>query len=202
MKKLNSVPIKVIQLKNLNSYTDIKNIFRRAGITRYIYGIKYSGNIIKYGISHKVQEPADRIYTQIGHMPGWKQALLQRSKKKTGKAVNELIQKVDPENFHKDNVELEIYDFTHYEFELEKSDQAIYAEMQNVEEFLKKQYFDKHGKYPPGNIKQEGFRVVTSDKETWNACFEDVVNSSKKEELPKKKNSPPVKNTAFDSLFG
>jgi hypothetical protein len=204
MTKLNSVPIKTVPLKNLRSYTDIKAIFRREQIVRYLYVIKYNGDIIKFGIQYKIQEPADRIYTQIGHMPGWSQKLLERSKKTTGKSIAELIQKVDPVSFHKDNVELEIYDFSNYSFENPKSDQAVYAEMQNAEEFLKKQYFEQHGKYPPGNIKQEGFRAVCSDKKAWETCFGDTISKAEKTSLLKEKTRHHVipAEDAFNSLFG
>lgn len=200
MKKFQSLPIKAIRLSDLKSYTEIKSIFRREGITRYLYVIKYKGKIIKFGISHKIQEPADRIYTQIGHMPGWKQPLLKRSKK-TKIAIDAMIAKVDPYSFHKDHVELEIYDFTNYEFELADSDSAVYAEMQNAEEYLKQEYFKEHGKYPIGNIKQEGFRVVSSDKQAWDACFKTTISSAETKrilkEIPKKESTASV----FSSLF-
>jgi len=201
MKKFNALPIKLIKLKDLKSYTDIKGIFRREGILRYLYTIKYKGKVIKYGISHKIQEPADRIYTQIGHMLGWDKPLLLRSKKTTGNAIAKLMQLVDPENFHKNNVELEIYDFTNYDFELASSDRSIYAEMQNAEEYLKKRFFDQYGSYPLGNIKQEGFRVVTSDKEAWNICFGSTISASLIEELPRAKKIELKAPASFNTLF-
>lgn len=154
-------PIKKILLRNLTDYTQIKGIFRRSKIDRYIYDIKYNGHTIKYGISHQAnQQAADRIYTQIGHMPGWNKPLLKRSDKKTGKAIRDMMAKVSP-NFHKNDVEIDIYDFTNYPFQ---RDDTVYAEMQNAEEELKEQYYQQFKKYPAGNIKQEGIRSIVKNE--------------------------------------
>lgn len=146
-----------IALKDLTDYTQIKRIFKKANIQRYLYIIRYNGEIIKIGIQWTVQDWADRIYTQIGHMPGWNKPLLKRSDKKTGTATRSLIAKIDQTSFHKDNVELEIFDFTNYPFQMESS---IYAEMQNAEEELKAEFYKTYNRYPVGNIKQEPIRSI------------------------------------------
>lgn len=165
------VPSFSVRLEDLDHYADIKQIFRNKGVLRYTYVIKYNDEPKKIGIQYKIQEPADRIYTQIGHMPGWRVPLLQRSKKTTGKSIKNMIDKIDPENFHKDNVEIEFYDFTDFKFKLSTSDAAVYAEMQNIEEEMKQIYFKSTGKYPIGNIKQEATRAVAPDRDVWNDLF-------------------------------
>lgn len=154
-----------IELKSLNDYTEIKWIFKKLNIQRYIYIIRHKDHIAKIGIQHAIIDWADRIYTQIGHMPGWDRPLLQRSKK-TKMAVDAMIAKL-PGPFHKDDVELEIIDFTEYKF---FNSQNPYAEMQNAEEELKKQYFEQFGCYPVGNIKQEKMRFVP-DKSNFEKLF-------------------------------
>lgn len=165
------VPRTHVSLKNLKDYTAIKDVFRHNNIDRYLYVIKYKGEMAKCGISHKIQEPGDRIYTQVGHMPGWTKPLLKRSDKKTGKAVREMIAKLNPTSFHKDDVEVEILDFTNYPFKQPTSDKNVYAEMQNAEEELKQEYYQVHGRYPCGNIKQERIRVVAPEEDIWNKLF-------------------------------
>lgn len=145
-----------VQLRNLNNFTDIKIFFRQNNIQRYIYILRYNDTVMKIGISHKVQEWADRIYTQIGHMPGWDRPLLKRGGDKIKDAVDKMIAKF-PGQFHKDNVEVEILDFTNYNF---FNKDTVYSEMQNAEEELKKEHFVQYGCYPVGNIKQEKIRFV------------------------------------------
>jgi hypothetical protein len=146
-----------IALKDLSDYTKIKHIFKQANIHRYLYIIKYNGEIIKIGIQWKVIDWADRIYTQIGHMPGWNKPLLKRSDKKTGTATRSLIEKVDSISYHKDNIEVEIFDFTSYPFQ---RNSTIYAEMQNAEEELKTEFYKTYNRYPVGNLKQEPIRSI------------------------------------------
>lgn len=146
-----------IALKDLKDYTQIKRIFKKANIQRYLYIIRYNDEIIKIGIQWTVQDWADRIYTQIGHMRGWNKPLLKRSDKKTGTATRNLMEKVDPTSFHKDNIELEIFDFTNYPFQRSST---VYAEMQNAEEELKAEFYKTYNKYPVGNIKQEPIRSI------------------------------------------
>jgi len=160
-----------IKLSTLSHFADIKGIFRKRGVLRYVYVIKYKDRIIKIGIQHKIQEPADRIYTQIGHMPGWMIPLLERSKKSTGVAVKKMIDIVDPTGFHKDYVEIDFYDFTNFNYKFADSDAAVYAEMQNIEEEMKNIFFNATGAYPVGNVKQEPIRPVSPDGGTWTALF-------------------------------
>ena len=167
----NIVPRKKIYLKDLEDYTKILHIFKREGIDRYVYAIHYKDDIGKYGIKHKKGHPyGERVYTQIGYIPGWKKPLLTRSKK-TGIAIKAMIEELNPTSFHKDDVILEIFDFTNYPFQWPDSDKLVYAEMQNAEEQLKLEYYQTRGRYPVGNLKQEGFRVISPKKETWNELF-------------------------------
>lgn len=167
-------PRNKIALKDLTDYTKIKHIFKRANIQRYLYIIRYNGDIIKIGIQWKKQDWADRIYTQIGHMPGWNKPLLKRSDKKTGTAIRSLIAKVDSISYHKDNVEVEIFDFTNYPFQM---DSSIYAEMQNAEEELKLEFYKTYNRYPAGNIKQEPIRSIVQYK-TFSDLFLSKVNQN------------------------
>lgn len=149
------LPHHYICLRDLDSFTQIKDIFRKLNIQRYIYIFKHKGKIIKIGISHAIQEPADRVYTQIGHMPGWSRPLLKRSKK-TKESIDLIISKIEG-GLVKDDVEIEVIDFTDYDF---VNTDNVYAEMQNAEEALKKDHFHQFGYYPIGNIKQEKIRFV------------------------------------------
>jgi hypothetical protein len=101
----------------------------------------------------------DRLYTQIGWMPGWNKPCLQRQPS-TGEFVKLMIEKVEltyNTTFHKNDVSLVIEDYTNYPF---NNPTNIYAEMQNFEEAAKESYFNTHGHYPIGNLKQEGIRPI------------------------------------------
>jgi len=156
------VPTLIIKLKDLDDYTTIISIFKENNIRRYLYKIIYINDIIKIGIQHTWTEKtyADRIYTQIGWMPGWNKPRLNRGRK-TGKATEEMINKVNPEFFHKDDIILEIYDYTNHNFVDEDCSKLVYAEMQNAEERAKREYYNLKGRYPVGNIKQEPMRGIS-----------------------------------------
>jgi len=166
------VPRIKIHLKDLDDYTKILHIFDHKGIERYVYTIWYKDEVAKHGIKYKKGHPnGERVYTQAGYIPGWNKPLLKRSKK-TGIAVKAMIEKLNPTSFHKDDVVLEIFDFTNYPFEWPDSDVLIYAAMQNAEEQLKLEYYQTHGRYPVGNLKQEGFRAGSPGKDLWDKLFD------------------------------
>lgn len=152
----------IIDLKLVTDYTNILKLFSQNNIEVYIYTITWKNNIIKYGISHKnglTRTLGDRVYTQAGYFPGWGKKCLERgpkSKKATEAIIAELETKYQT-LFHKNDVVITIEDYTDYPFE--NSDNP-YAELQNVEEHKKNEYYKMHKCYPVGNKKQEKLRFV------------------------------------------
>ena len=157
-----------IDLKSVNNYTNILKLFSQNNIQVYVYTITWKNIIIKYGISHKngsTRQLGDRIYTQAGYFPGWDKKCLDRGPK--SKAATEAmiakLEKTYKVTFHKNDVVLTIEDYTDYPFE---NDDNPYAELQNVEEQKKKEFYNKHQCYPVGNKKQEKIRSVPLFKKT------------------------------------
>ena len=145
-----------LELKNLNSLSDIISFFRRRNIQLYLYDIQYKGKTIKYGIQHTISaSPGDRVYTQCGHMPGWPQ-LFNRSPS-SRKAVELMILEIceNLTDFHKNDVVIEIYDLTDYNFKLPESVHSVHIEIRNIEGKFNDWHKEQFGRFPVGNPKQE-----------------------------------------------
>lgn len=148
-------------LTDVNDAAFVQRYCRQHKIYFMVYVIKWRNEVLKYGIQHSVagNQPGERLYTQIGWMPGWKNGTLKRSQK-TGDAVQRLIDYVNQKHktsFHKDDVSVEVMDYTNFPFFDTKN---RYAEMQNFEEHHKKLFNEKEGYYPIGNPKQEKIRFI------------------------------------------
>ena len=153
-----------IHLKDIEDAAFVQRYCRSNEIYYTVYVLKWRNEILKYGIQHRVgvNQPGERIYTQIGWMPGWANGTLKRSRA-TGNSVQKIIDYVERKYkvpFHKDEVTVEIMDYTKYPF---RNTENIYAEMQNLEEHFKKFYFEHNGRFPIGNIKQEKIRFLATE---------------------------------------
>lgn len=163
-------PIYEIDLATLNKPADILWIMRHAGVKKYVYTFLYQGEIIKHGISVDIKSnPGDRIYRQAGHLDGWKSRLhgpcgddmidinteyLER----TGEHLNRLGMKIivrDLSNLHSPSM----------------SDLNLHVKQ--LERQLIKEYHDKHGCLPIGNIKDESYidNKTYVSEERWNSLF-------------------------------
>lgn len=156
-------PKHVIHLSDIHDPAYIQRYCRRNNILYMVYCIKWKDKTLKYGIQHKVAsaQPGERLYTQVGWMPGWARGTLKRCPD-TGLAIKAMIDLVEMEYasaFNKNDVTVEIMDFTGYDFIRPEN---RYAEMQNWEEHYKKLYFNLNGKFPIGNPKQEKPKFVAS----------------------------------------
>jgi hypothetical protein len=156
-----TAPTYFISLSNVSDYTEIKRFCKKNDIRYMLYTISWKNHILKYGIQY-IWTPktyGDRLYTQVGWMPGWDKECLQRQPE-TGKFIKLMIDKVETTyniEFHKNDVDIKIEDYTKYTF---SNPTNIYAEMQNFEEKAKQHYFNTYGHYPIGNLKQEKIRPV------------------------------------------
>lgn len=163
-------PKHVIHLSEIKDAAYVQRYCRQHNIFFMVYSIKWKAETLKYGIQHKVRnsQPGERLYTQIGWMPGWARGPLKRCPD-TGEAINKMINYIEEKYasaFNKNDVTVEIMDFTDYDF---TNRENRYAEMQNWEEHYKKKFFELHGHYPIGNPKQEKLRFVPT---TFNRFFE------------------------------
>jgi len=154
----------VIHLSEINDAAFIQRYCKSKKIYFMVYAIKWKAETLKYGIQYKVgsTQPGERLYTQVGWMPGWKTGTLKRCAK-TGEAVTKMMQYIEEKYssaFDKNDVTVEIMDYTGYPF---VTPENRYAEMQNFEEYYKKLYFQLNGKYPVGNPKQEKLRFIATN---------------------------------------
>jgi hypothetical protein len=170
----NHIPlVRVLHLKNFDDYRDIVTYCQNHNIRFMLYRIWWKNRLIKIGIQWKQganTEHGERLYDQAGWMPGWPKPCLRRSPA-TGRATLALIKNAESrykDKFHKDDVRLEIEDYTDYPFLCAGN---IYPEMQNREEEAKEKHFKKHKCFPIGNLKQERIRRVVPDK-TFSDLFE------------------------------
>ena len=150
-----------LYLKDMNDAAYVQRYCRLKNIYFMVYSIKWKDEILKYGIQHSIggSDPGERLYTQVGWMPGWEGGTLKRSRK-TGEAIQKLIQHIEQTYktaFHKDDVTVEIMDYTNYKF-FNKDNR--YAEMQNFEEHHKNLFYETKKYFPIGNPKQEKIRLL------------------------------------------
>lgn len=155
------VPAYFISLSEVEDYTEFKRFCKKHDIRYMLYTIMWREHVLKYGIQHvwDTTTYGDRVYTQIGWMPGWKKDCLQRGKK-TGLATQSMIEKIESMygvTFHKNDVSLIIEDLTEYPF---INPANRYPEIQNLEEYAKLDHYNKHGCFPIGNLKQEKIRPI------------------------------------------
>ena len=173
MLKPNPGPKYILELKTLITPIEIIHFFKKNNIQRYLYDIKYKGQTIKYGIQHTIQkESGIRLHDQIIHMPGWHRPY--KRGPEVRKSIEEMILQVckNLSDFHKDDVVIEIYDFTDYKFKLPDSDDAIYFEIRNIETHFNNWYKEQYGRFPVGNLKQEKLQPVAPPVEIRYSLFE------------------------------
>lgn len=163
-----TITVHTLDLAKIKDYTDVLRYCRDQGIRYMVYHIFWQGHLLKVGIQHKQGTGSDcgeRLYTQAGWMPGWAKPCLMRGRK-TGIATQRMIDLAEQRyggQFHKDDVQVSIEDWTHYPFLVGTQEDANrYPELQNAEEQAKAAFFDKFGYYPVGNPKQEPIRTVVA----------------------------------------
>jgi hypothetical protein len=146
-------PTYTISLKLINDYTSIMRFCRKQKIKFYVYEIAWKGQTVKYGIQHKHggngNDYGERIYTQIGHMPGWTKPNLKRCPS-TKKDMDEIIKNIESTfkcKFDKDDIVVTIRDYTNAPFELDTSRR----ELQRIEDDLSDAHQQKYGYRPFGN---------------------------------------------------
>ena len=164
MLKPNPVPKYILKLNTLNNPIGIIHFFKKNNIQRYLYDIKYKGQTIKYGIQHTIQkESGIRLHDQIIHMPGWHRPY--KRGPEVRKSIEEMILQVckNLSDFHKDDVVIEIYDFTQHPFKSNLKSN-IYIEIRNIENKFNDWYYSQHGRYPIGNVKQEKKQPEVADQ--------------------------------------
>lgn len=146
-------PTYTIPLNRYDDYTEIIRFCRKNDIKIYVYKIEWKDIVIKFGLQHKHgadgNDYGERVYTQVGHMPGWTKPNLKRSPS-TKEDVDTIIQKIETIyncRFNKDDVVLTIMDYTNAPFELDKP----YYELQRIEDELVDDHYENYGYRPMGN---------------------------------------------------
>jgi hypothetical protein len=146
-------PTYTIPLKNFDDYTEIMRFCRSHNIKFMIYEFTWKGIVWKYGIQHKHggsgNDYGERVYTQIGHIPGWSKPNLKRCPS-TKKDIDEVIKKIETTyqcKVSKDDITVIISDYTNAPFELDKPR----AELQRIEDRLVEKHEKNYGYRPIGN---------------------------------------------------
>jgi hypothetical protein len=121
-----------------------------------IYEFTWKGIVWKYGIQHKQggtgNDYGERIYTQIGHIPGWTKPNLKRCPS-TKKDIDDVIKKIETTyqcKVTKDDIVVKIMDYTNAPFELDQPR----AELQRIEDQLVEYHETTRGYRPIGNKTQ------------------------------------------------
>ena len=165
-------PIYEIDLVDLDTAADISKIVKNFNTTRYVYTFEYNGEIIKHGFSvDKKSIPGDRIYRQAGHLKGWQTQLAPGSAGDDMRDIDVKYSVITGANLNRKGMRITVRDLT-------KVDSPSIADkdlhVKRLERKLIKEYTEKHGKLPLGNVKDESHidRKTCITKETWNTLFE------------------------------
>jgi hypothetical protein len=159
---LASVPYYVFSLKNYQEPIELSHDFGHLGIKTYIYGFTHSYapghpyDIIRYGQSNDNEWRrgtfGSRAYREAGNINGWARPLtgpngeemrfdyLPRYQSNTGRIV------------HKDDVAIQIWDFTNFNF---PSMSQVQLYLEKVEHYQMAQYENIHKHIPHGNKSNE-----------------------------------------------
>ena len=142
---INKRHVLTLDLVNLSSPYDISAKARYFGITHYVYCFRYNHHdIIKYGESiNKGNSAVERVCRQSDNLPGWNNRTLPMST--SGADMLKIWQKHYP-NIHKDQVSVDIFDFTTYPHVNKKV-------IEHAEGKLIQSYMHTHNKQPIGNVK-------------------------------------------------
>jgi hypothetical protein len=146
-------PTYTIPLKNWDDYTEVMRFCRTMNIKFMIYCFTWKGIVWKYGIQHKQggtgNDFGERIYTQIGHIPGWTKPNLKRCPA-TKRDIDEVINKIQTTyrcEVVKDDIVVEIMDYTNAPFEIDNPR----GELQRIEDAMVEAHLKTHGYSPIGN---------------------------------------------------
>ena len=164
-------PIYEINLADLSEAAGISWIMKSLGVVDYVYTFEYQGTVIKHGISvDKKSNAGDRIYRQAGHLEGWKYRLYGPNGNDM-RLINDEYFKKTGEHLNRLGIKIIVRDLTN-----QRSPSAAdpYLHVKQLERQLIKEYKEKHGCLPIGNIKDESYidnKTYVSDR-TFSALFE------------------------------
>ncbi len=103
-----------INLTNISKPKEILQLGTKFQLIDYVYVFRYNiFEIIKNGVSAADTQPADRIYRQAAWLPGWNS----KPKSSSGREIRDIIDEHYKE-LHKDDVSIDIYNFTGYGYSL------------------------------------------------------------------------------------
>lgn len=160
-----------IDLAQLNVAVGISKILKGFRTVKYAYKFEYLGEVIKYGIS--VDEKSifgERIYRQAGHLLGWITRLASGSAGDDMRGIDENYYIQTGTHLNRKGMKITIYDLTNVQSPglVDK-----HLHVKQLERQLIKEYVDKHGKLPIGNVKDESYidNKTYVAKSTWERLF-------------------------------
>ena len=163
---LASVPYYVFSLKNYREPKNLSYDFKVREIQSYIYGFTHNYapghpyDVIRYGQSNDNEWRrgtfGSRVYREAGNIPGWENPL-------TGPNGEEMLLEYLPSYqartgriVHKDDVAVQVWDFTNFDF---PAIDKIQLYLEKVENYQMTQYESAHGHIPHGNKSNEAHAV-------------------------------------------
>jgi hypothetical protein len=149
--KWDTVPTYDIEVGTLNAPAEIMDFFKKQGITRYVYRIKYKDIVIKYGMSAPKaisSDPGERVYRQVAHVASWDTQQIRGSSGADWVYIEMDFKKSYNHDIDHRYISIKVYDFTNYKFEsVRPQDEVYYAEQQLIH-----QYSELVGNKPIGNV--------------------------------------------------
>lgn len=161
-----------IDLEKLNAAVDISAIVKDFDTVSYVYTFRFQGKIIKHGISTDQKSiPGERIYRQSGHLLGWRQQLAIGSAGDDMRDINSRYCRKTGENLNRIGMKITVHDLTKLQSP-SITDKNLHVKQ--LERQLIREYKEKHGELPIGNIKDESHidNKTCVTKSTWERLFE------------------------------
>jgi hypothetical protein len=165
-----------IYISTLSKPCDMLKIVNDLNLKKYCYAFNVfiqptkSFIIMNIGMS-KGEEIGDRLYRKIGNLPGW--GVLELSGK-FGSDMKEVVNRTEKKfkefnlKIHKDDVILHVWDVNNLDVD-SFNDPAVEAE-----KYLMRQYKERFGCMPAGNVQDPCNRNKSISKSHWNSLFDGV----------------------------
>lgn len=164
-------PVYEIDLALIPEPVTISHIMKSLDIVNYVYTFEYQGEVIKHGISvDKKSIPGERVYRQAGHLLGWSKQLAAGSAGDDMREIDSRYCCKSGKNLNRIGMKITIRDLTNVESP-SRADKHLHVKQ--LERKMIKEYKEKHGELPIGNIKDESYidNKTCVTKSTWDRLF-------------------------------
>jgi hypothetical protein len=148
-----AIPTIEIDVSQILDPNEIKRIFKKHKIDKYLYRIMYKGIVIKFGMSaDNAGDWGERVARQIAHGSFWDKDV--RNNGNSGadwRVIEELFEELYGIGIEKNGLTVKVWDMTNYPFD--SIDE--WHEVKDAESELIQKYIDSVGQQPIGNLTNE-----------------------------------------------